>query len=258
MERIKISNRIKRLAFQIEQLPIRINRIADIGTDHGYLPYVLFENQVIKSSILCDVNVGPLQNAQQTFKGKNYSTEFRLGSGLEPLNEGEVDAVAIAGMGGGLIIDLLNHDRDKTLSYPFFLLQPMTEQDRLRNWLLDHKMVILWDYFFIDMDKHYEVIVAYNPNSTLHNQLAHVVNSSDESLFINPTSDLEFGYCINLKDADGYRAFLDFKKHKYKSVISKISKESHSEIYTATQNKLKLIEKIEEALDEPVNKERGL
>lgn len=258
LERIKISNRIKRLAFQIEQLPISIDKFADIGTDHGYLPYVLFENQVIKSSILCDVNKGPLQNAQQTFKGLNYSTEFRLGSGLEPLNPAEVDAIAIAGMGGGLTIDLLDHDLEKTLSYPFFLLQPMTEQDRLRKWLLDHKFVILWDYFFTDMDKQYEVVVAYNPNSAIHSQKQFAIHSTEGNRFLNPTSDLEFGYSINLKEENGYRAFLAFKKNKYKAVISKISIESHREVYTSTQNKLEMIEKIEKALDESVKKEKGL
>ncbi len=255
MERIKISNRIKRLAYQIEQLPIAIKRFADIGTDHGYLPYVLFENQVIKSSILCDVNNGPLQNAKQTFKGLDYKTDFRLGSGLEPLNKAEVDAVAIAGMGGGLIIDLLNHDINKTLTYPFFLLQPMTEQDRLRTWLLNHKFVILWDYFFIDMDKHYEVVVAYNLDSAVLTDEHNILNSSINTRFFNPTIDLEFGYCINLKDAKNYHDFLEFKKQKYSAVISKISIESHREVYVATQNKLEIIEKIKKALDERVNKE---
>ncbi len=262
MERIKVSNRIKKLANQIEQLPIKISRFADIGTDHGYLPFELLNRGVIKSSILCDVNEGPLQNAKQTFKGSKSSTDFRLGSGLEPLNKGEVDAVAIAGMGGGLIIDLLSCDLEKTKSYPLLLLQPMTEQDRLRAWLLENRFIILWDNFFIDLNKQYEVIMVYNPDCTLQDvgsstanislsasHLKTVFSNINDNQFKNPTEDLEFGFSINLAEVENYRSFLVFKKQKYFNVLSKISKEEHGEIYTATQKKLDTIDQIEKALD---------
>ena len=109
MQKNKISKRLLALKEYASKINHPLSCIADIGTDHGYLPYACYQSGLISKSILCDINQGPLDNAIQTFKASPYenTVSFRLGSGLEPLEVGEVDLVFIAGMGGGLIRDLL-------------------------------------------------------------------------------------------------------------------------------------------------------
>ena len=80
-------------------------KIADIGTDHGYIPVYLLNKGHVDFAILADVNKGPLENARSEVRHNNLTdkVDLRLGSGIEVLNENEVDEVIIAGMGLSLI-----------------------------------------------------------------------------------------------------------------------------------------------------------
>ena len=84
-------------------------KVADIGTDHGYLAKYLYEQDNSRYVIAADLNAGPCEAARKTFAefGLEDKIPVRQGSGLEPLSAGEVDTVCIAGMGGKLIADIL-------------------------------------------------------------------------------------------------------------------------------------------------------
>ena len=123
-----------RLRAMAEQVP-RGAKLADIGTDHGYLPVWLILNGVVDTAIASDLREGPLDRARQT--AAHYGTaeqiSFRLCGGLDGIARSEVDHIAIAGMGGDTIAQILAAapwTRDKTL-----LLQPMTALPALRRWL---------------------------------------------------------------------------------------------------------------------------
>ena len=152
MQSFKASKRMKDIVEQAKKLNTRFHKMADIGTDHGYLPRLMFDENLTENSILCDINPGPLKNAEKTFIGTKYTNhvEFRLGSGVEPLSAGEVDLVVIAGMGGGLILDILSKEIVKSKSFPYLILQPQTEQNLLRQWLIDENFTILWEHYLVD------------------------------------------------------------------------------------------------------------
>ena len=79
--------------------------MADIGTDHGYVPLYLYEQRKIDRALACDLNKGPLEKAKENIAamGAGGAIETRLGSGLLPVHTGEVESAVIAGMGGMLI-----------------------------------------------------------------------------------------------------------------------------------------------------------
>ena len=85
------------------------SRLADIGTDHGYIPIYLIENKRVPRAIAMDVNKGPLNRAKENIEhhGLENYIETRLSDGAAALHSGEVDAVVIAGMGGGLVMKIL-------------------------------------------------------------------------------------------------------------------------------------------------------
>ena len=89
------------------------SRLADIGTDHGYVPIALVENGSIPSAVAMDVNKGPLERAQEHIREKHLEDRIktRLSDGVKALEEGEADAVLIAGMGGMLVIRILDAGR---------------------------------------------------------------------------------------------------------------------------------------------------
>lgn len=110
-------------------------RLVDVGTDHAYLPVWLILNHMVERAIAADLRPGPLERARQTARryGVAEQLDFRLCDGLTGIRPEEVDAIAIAGMGGDTIQSILLSApwaRGKTL-----LLQPMTAQSELRRWL---------------------------------------------------------------------------------------------------------------------------
>ena len=123
-----------RLAAIAEQIPEGA-RLADVGTDHAYLPVYLLLNGTIPSAVASDVNPGPLERGRETARqaGVEEKLDFRLSDGLDGLGEDEAEVIVIAGMGGELIARILSEapwTRGKLL-----LLQPMTGRPKLRRWL---------------------------------------------------------------------------------------------------------------------------
>ena len=94
--------------------------MADIGTDHAYLPLHLLEEGRISYAVACDIHKGPLVKAKEHIIRENRGdcVEIRLGAGIEPLTTGEVDGVTIAGMGGLMIIDILKDSPEKAHALP--------------------------------------------------------------------------------------------------------------------------------------------
>lgn len=112
-------------------------RLADVGTDHAYLPAALILEGKCPSAIAADLRQGPLSRAKETVReyGLTGRVAFRLCDGLAGIRPEETDAVVIAGMGGETIAAILaaapwTRERDVSL-----VLQPMSSMEDLRAWL---------------------------------------------------------------------------------------------------------------------------
>lgn len=119
--------------------------MADIGTDHGFLPIYLWEAGICPRVIMADISRGSLDKARDNCRMLHPEQEFdlRLGSGIEVLGNGEVDAVAIAGMGGILMTEILGVDLAKAHSFRRLILQPRNHVGKLRYWLLNNGFKIV-------------------------------------------------------------------------------------------------------------------
>ena len=136
--------------------------MADIGTDHGYLPVYLVENELVSRAIASDTNQQPLKKAEKIIKEQQLEKqiETRLGSGLSVLKPGEVDAVVMAGMGGLLIRDLLEAQPDVARQQKKLVLQPMNNQVVLRKYLAASGYRIIAEELAREGDRVYEIMVA--------------------------------------------------------------------------------------------------
>ena len=137
---IKLTDRLQVLADQIKQ----DETMADIGTDHGFLPIYLWENEISPKVIMADISPGSLEKARANCY-ENYPDvkfDLRLGNGIQILQNGEVDAVVIAGMGGKLMTEILGEDIEKTWSYKKLILQPRKDIGELRWWIYNNCMCI--------------------------------------------------------------------------------------------------------------------
>ncbi len=116
--------------------------LADIGTDHGYIPAALLLEGRVQRAVASDIAPAPLDRARATAErwGLTERMDLRLGNGLEVLAPGEADAVVIAGMGGDTLVDILAAApwcRETAL-----LLQPMSRAEVLRPWLAENGFAI--------------------------------------------------------------------------------------------------------------------
>ena len=121
-------------------------RLADIGTDHAYLPVWLLQNRGadLAHVIAADLRPGPLDRARQTARaaGLEGAVDFRLCDGLEGLRPGEADVIVIAGMGGETIAHILAHAPWRDWAGITLILQPMSSMPDLRGWLQGHGFAI--------------------------------------------------------------------------------------------------------------------
>lgn len=137
------------------------SRLADIGTDHGYLPVYLIQQGRIPSAIAADVGYEPLQHAKRT--AEEYGAtgiDFRLCDGLRGIKADEVDTIVIAGMGGEMIIHILSSAAWTTAPGRYtLLLQPMTKVGVLRRWLSENGYRFVEERLVHDKDFIYPVMV---------------------------------------------------------------------------------------------------
>ncbi len=147
---------------------INSKKIADIGTDHAYIPIYLLKNSLIEKAIATDLKPGPLKIAEENAIKYRVEDkiELRLGAGLSPIKEKEVECVIIAGMGGELISSILNNNISKARSFKYLVLQPMNSQDVLRKWLADNNFSVVLEDIAIEDFKVYNLIVAKSGENT--------------------------------------------------------------------------------------------
>ena len=151
---MEISERLKKVASFV-----RTSRtIADIGTDHGYIPIYLCLEDAVDRVIACDVNREPVRRAECNINMYRLGNriETRLGDGLKPVRTGEVEGAVIAGRGGLLIIDILDECLEKTGALTELVLQPPTDVDKVRKYI--HSIGFRID----DEDMIYEEGIYYN------------------------------------------------------------------------------------------------
>ncbi len=158
---IKLSKRLKQIANFVETDA----RLADIGSDHGYIPLWLVKKEIIPFAIAGEVVPGPYQRLTDAVRSHNLQEhiETRYGSGLDVIEEeDQIDTVIIAGMGGLLIIDILQEGKqnNKLKNIDHLILQPNKDEPELRRWLIDHGFSIEDEALVEDKSKIYEIISA--------------------------------------------------------------------------------------------------
>lgn len=196
----------------IAQLVPINSRVADIGTDHGYLPIFLAQRkgqgdgcvvltqgdgssvsltQFKKNNteepspcvIASDINKKPLMITKKNIKDYNCENEIelRLESGLSVLNYNEVDVIIIAGMGGILIGEMINEAQDILRRNNILILQPMQAQKELRKYLLCSGFKIIKDRLVKEDSKIYEIMVAKKGTQVIEDEIYYELGTCLES-----------------------------------------------------------------------------
>ncbi|WP_396424799.1 tRNA (adenine(22)-N(1))-methyltransferase [Lactococcus cremoris] len=159
MNEIKLSKRLKAVADYVDKGA----KLADIGSDHAYLPTYLVQKNEVEFAVASEVVKGPFEIAKNHVAQANLkeNIQVRLANGLAAIeNVDKIDTIVIAGMGGILISEILEAGKGKLSSVKRLILQANNHEDTLRQWLTEHQFVIKAEQILLEAGKFYEIIVA--------------------------------------------------------------------------------------------------
>lgn len=144
--------------------------LADIGSDHAYLPCYLVHKEVISRAIAGEVVKGPYESAvrQVRTEGLTENITVRLADGLAAVHpDDKVDTVTIAGMGGPLIVSILEKHPEALENVTRLVLQPNIHAKVIREWALQNGWAILNEEILEEDSKVYEILVLQRGEETL-------------------------------------------------------------------------------------------
>lgn len=155
---MRLSDRLERIAAQAAK--ITEGYVADVGTDHGFVPIRLIESGRVKHVVAMDVRKGPLSRASEHILEYQMEDriETRLSDGLKELKPGEADTVIIAGMGGELMLRILRDGVHMYDSVKHYVLSPQSELSVFRHGLEELGFSILEEQMLLDEGKYYVIL----------------------------------------------------------------------------------------------------
>ena len=228
---MKLSHRLETIASFVRRGSI----IADIGTDHGYIPIYLVKEGISPRALAMDVRKGPLERAKRHVH--EYGLEDRIclrqSDGLHKLEAGEAVTIVIAGMGGELMVRILEEGRHVFESTERLILSPQSEPGNVRRFLETNGFCILRETMVRDEGKYYTVIEA-----------GHGMMKYSRDCFY------EYGRCLIEEKNGVFAGYLEKEKKTVEELIEKLS-QNHSESARRRLMELKERQKIiKEAQDE--------
>ena len=208
------------------------NCLADVGTDHGYVPIYLYERNVIPRAIAMDVNKGPLERAALHIaeSGMKDVIETRLSDGLTALRPKEADSIVIAGMGGPLMIRILSAYPEVTASAKELILQPQSEIAEVRIWLYEQGYEIVEEHMVYEEGKYYPMFKAVkNPEAKKLSYL-----------------EYKFGKLEVLKEKEVLKDFILRELSNKQNILQKLEEEQTEKSKGRAEEMKQLIKELEE------------
>ncbi|WP_409251391.1 tRNA (adenine(22)-N(1))-methyltransferase [Bacillus sp. SCS-153A] len=228
----------KRLETVVSFIP-EGSRIADIGSDHAYLPCYAVDKGIAVSGIAGEVAEGPYQSAVKQVKYTQLEDviSVRKGNGLEVLSPNETDVITIAGMGGALIASILETGKDKLEGVSRLILQPNVAAISIRKWLLENGWELKAERILEEDNKIYEVLVAEKGNpGAPYEQLE---------------SELLLGPFLIKEKSSVFKIKWEQELKQWKNILEKMKKaEDSPELRERKAEVKKKIDIVEEVLDE--------
>ncbi|WP_459499408.1 tRNA (adenine(22)-N(1))-methyltransferase [Bacillus sp. C1] len=233
MNEVKLSKRLEEV---VREIPVG-STVADIGSDHAYLPCYTIINGIATKAVAGEVVDGPFRSAQATVaeSGLQEKVDVRKGNGLAVITPGEVDVITIAGMGGALIRDILEDGKEKLNGVTRLILQPNIAAHHIREWFIKNGWELIHEKIIKEDGKIYEILVGEkgDPLTPYH-------DDKQAELFIGP-------FLMKEKSA----AFIEKWENELKNfqnILKQLERATNSEDTKAKRNevaeKMKMIEEV--------------
>ncbi|MCR5670521.1 MAG: class I SAM-dependent methyltransferase [Butyrivibrio sp.] len=210
----------------------KAGRVADVGCDHGYISIYLVQQGIAESAIAMDIRKGPLSSAADNVVsfGMKDKIETRLSDGIEKLQPGEADAIVVAGMGGMLMMEILEKRDLQELGIKRAVLQPQSDICRFRQYLRDKGYRILDEKIVYEDGKYYFPMLVDTEGAKA---------SEPDKLSEIPQSVADrFGVQGILRRDPLLKEYLLHGKDICVSILEKLDKEAHRDRYNEVSEEL--------------------
>ncbi len=226
---MELSNRLKTIASFVT----KDYCAADIGTDHGYIPIYLTETGWCPKAYAMDVNQEPLNRAKQHIAESHAGDKITciLSDGLNQLPVEEVDSVVITGMGGDLVVRILEQDAEKLFSVKELILSPQSHLEKVRHFLHNHGFRILEEEMLKEDGKYYVIMRAVHGKEVYEKECFY-----------------QFGRNLLLDQHLVLLEYLDLEYQKYAKIRKTLTDESKEHIKKRKEEVETMLENIREAL----------
>lgn len=186
---VRISDRLRTVAHMCEKRAV----VADIGTDHGYLPIYLVQEGIAASAIAMDLRKGPLDKAKKHIRDNCLEDRIqtRLSDGLEKLSANEADIITICGMGGRLIADIVTKGMNVITRNTTLIVSPQSEVGDFRHFLVSQRLVVDDEKMLKEDGKYYFIIKCRKSDENVYSEYSEtqyqygwkLLESKDKTLY---------------------------------------------------------------------------
>ena len=205
--------------------------VADIGTDHGYIPIYLIEHHIAEKVIALDINRGPLERARMHIVGHGLKEkiETRLSDGLEKVLPGEVDTMIAAGMGGGLVIKILMEGRTIADALDTMILQPQSEIPHFRTFLMDEGYLLLDENIIYEEGKYYFMMKVRWLGAMTDDAVRQKVGDSWKTAGLDPGLAEKFGPLLLSRRDRILREYLEWMLTERKQIVGRMEQKADAD-----------------------------
>ena len=213
--------------------------VADVGTDHGYVPIYLIRHGICKRAIAMDINAGPLERAKNNIC-REHLTEFietRLSDGLQELQSKEADAVVMAGIGGELMIRILEDGKQVIRTVSELVVSPHSELALVRKYLTENNFCISDETMLMDEGKYYSILKVSCGEGSHGNEEEYT------------QMELKYGRILLRKKDKVFFEYLKKEKNKYNQIAQKLQENAAEHGKTRLEEIREQIKLTEQALN---------
>ena len=208
--------------------------VADIGTDHGIVPYELVKSAKAKKVIASDISEKSLDKLREKldYLDEPEKIVLNVSDGLDNLNEYQVDTIIISGMGGNLIVDILNKNLDIAKSANCLILGANNSVALLRRFLHENSFEIIEEVDLFENDKYYQIIKA----------------KVGKQLFVNEY-EYEFGKYLIDNKSEYLKKYINKQIENKNNILSNLSDKNSDSVKSAIENINVEVNELEKVLD---------
>ena len=187
--------------------------VADVGCDHGFVSIELINRKIAENVIAMDIRQGPLMRAQEHIMQTRLSDKIqtRLSDGVAALKPGEADSLIIAGMGGNLVIHILENGKETVKDMKQCILQPQSEIQKVRKYLRENDFKIIEEKMVFEDGKYYPMMKVRPPVAE--------TAGKDTEVKCWDTVQLKYGKLLLEKQHPVLREYLEREIRIYQSIL---------------------------------------